>query len=51
VHCKSKCSKLKNKDEGNKICSFFVAGVVEENYEGSKLVIAITVSDGRFNDM
>jgi len=32
-------------------CSSFVSGIVKEKYEGSKLIIVVTVSDCRFNDM
>jgi hypothetical protein len=45
-HYKSKCSKLKNKEEGDKKSSS-VAGVVEENDEGSDLVLVVTISDSQ----
>jgi hypothetical protein len=49
-HYKSECPNLKNKEEGDKLSSSFVVGVVEKKSEGSELVIAITISDGRLND-
>ena len=49
-HYKSECQKLKNKQEGGKQSSSSVTGVVEENDEGSNLVLAITISDSRFYD-
>jgi len=49
-HYKSECLKLKNKKEGNKLSSYSVVGVVEENSEGSKFVLGVTVYDGRFSD-
>jgi hypothetical protein len=48
-HYKSECPKLKNKEEGDKKSSS-VAGVVEENDEGSDLVLAVTISDSHFYD-
>jgi hypothetical protein len=48
-HYKSKCPKLKNKEEGDKKSSS-VAGVVEENDEGSDLVLVVTISDSHFFD-
>jgi hypothetical protein len=41
---------LKNKEEGNKLSSSFVAGIVEGKSEASDIVLAVTVSDGPFND-
>jgi hypothetical protein len=41
---------LKNKEEGNKQSSSFVVGVVEGKSEASDIVLAVTVSDGPFND-
>jgi hypothetical protein len=49
-HYKSECSKLKDKEEGDKQSSFSVAGVVEENSKGLDLVLAVTISDDRSND-
>ncbi|GLT72015.1 hypothetical protein SLA2020_439880 [Shorea laevis] len=49
-HYKSECPKLQNKEEGDEPSFSSVAGVVEENYEDSEFVLAVTVSDGRFND-
>jgi hypothetical protein len=44
------CLKLKNKEECDKPSSSSVIGVVKEKYEGLKLVLAFTISYGRFND-
>jgi hypothetical protein len=51
-HYKSKCSKLKNKEEGDKPSSFFVASVIEENSEYSGFVLSVTVIIfyGHFSD-
>jgi hypothetical protein len=49
-HYKSKCPKLKNKEEGNKKSSSSVAGVVDGKSEGSGIVLIVTVSDCRFNN-
>jgi hypothetical protein len=49
-HYKSECPKLKNKEEGDEPSFSSVADVVEENYEDSEFVLAVTVSNGRFND-
>jgi hypothetical protein len=40
-------SKLKNKEECDKLNSSSVADVIEGNSEDSKLVLAVTDSDGR----
>lgn len=47
-HYKAKCPKVKNKGEDDKTSSSFVISIVEEKYNGSKLILAI--SDGGFND-
>jgi len=47
---KSECPKLKNKEEGDKLSSSSVAGVVEGNYEALKFVLVVTGSDGCFSD-
>jgi hypothetical protein len=49
-HYKSKCPKLKNKEEGDKLSSSSMAGVVEANFRGSEFVLTVTVSDGHFSD-
>jgi hypothetical protein len=49
-HYKSECPKLKNKEEGDKLSSSSVAGVVEGNYEALKFVLVVTGSDGCFSD-
>lgn len=47
---KAECPKLENKGENNKPSSSNVAGVVEENSDGSEIVLAVSLSDGRFSD-
>jgi hypothetical protein len=49
-HYKAECPKLKNKEEDDKSSSSFVAGVVEEKFNGSELVLVVTNSDSHFND-
>jgi hypothetical protein len=49
-HYKSECPKLKNKEEGDKLSSSSVAGVVEAKSEGPDLVLAVTIFYGGFND-
>jgi hypothetical protein len=40
---------VKNKEEDYKPSSSYMAGVVAENFEGSKFVIAVSVSKGHYN--
>jgi hypothetical protein len=49
-HYKSECPKLKNKEEGDKQSSSFVACVVEGNSKGSDLILLVTISDDRSNN-
>jgi hypothetical protein len=49
-HYKSECPKLKNKEEGDKQSSSFVAYVVEGNSKGLDLVLLVTISDHRSNN-
>ena len=49
-HYKSKCPKLRNKEEIDKASSSFVAGVVEESYKDVEFALAVSVSDNRFYD-
>jgi hypothetical protein len=49
-HYKFECPKLKNKEQGDKISSSSVAGVVEGNSEGLEFVLVVTDFDGRFSN-